>query len=50
MMDWNPKAEAELIAKVHTYPNLILWIAAHRHINTITALKSLAAAHPELGF
>ena len=50
MMDWNPAAEAELIAKLHTYPNLILWIAGHRHLNTVTALKSPDAAHPELGF
>lgn len=50
MMDWNPAAEAELIAKLHTYPNLIMWIAGHRHLNTVTALKSPDSAHPELGF
>jgi hypothetical protein len=50
MMDWNPAAEAKLIAKLHTYPNLIMWIAGHRHLNTVTALKSPDAAHPELGF
>lgn len=53
MAGWNPAApisEAQLIAKLHTYPNLILWIAGHRHMNTVTALKSPDAAHPELGF
>ena len=50
MMAWNPAFEAKLIAKLHTYPNLILWIAGHRHLNTVTALKSPDATHPELGF
>ncbi len=43
-------SEAKLIAKLNTYPNLILWVAGHRHLNTITALKSPDPAHPELGF
>lgn len=50
---WDPNApltEATLIAKLHTYPNLILWVAGHRHLNTVTALKSPDATHPELGF
>lgn len=42
--------EANLIAKLNTYSNLILLIAGHRHLNTITALKSPDPAHPELGF
>ena len=50
---WNPKApmtEESLIAKLHTYPNLVLWIAGHRHLNTVTAFKSPDARRPELGF
>jgi metallophosphoesterase (TIGR03768 family) len=43
-------SEADFIAKLHNYPNLILWVAGHRHLNTITALKSPDAARPELGF
>ena len=43
-------SEENLMAKLHTYPNLILWIAGHRHLNTVTALKSPDAARPELGF
>jgi len=40
----------KLIDKLHEYPNLILWVAGHRHLNTITALKSPDASRPELGF
>jgi metallophosphoesterase (TIGR03768 family) len=52
-LGWDPNApisEATLIAKLHTFPNLILWVAGHRHLNTVTALKSPDAARPELGF
>ena len=52
-MGWGSSAygtEAELIAKLHTYPNLILWIAGHRHRNIVTALPSPDADRPELGF
>jgi metallophosphoesterase (TIGR03768 family) len=49
---WSKSAVSEknLIAKLHTYPNLILWIAGHRHYNPVTALKSPDDARPELGF
>jgi carboxyl-terminal processing protease len=50
MAAWIPTVEAELIAKLHTYPNLLLWIAGHRHLNTVTAFKSPDANRPELGF
>jgi hypothetical protein len=39
-----------MIAKLHTYPNLILWVAGHRHVNTVTCFKSPDNNHPELGF
>ena len=42
--------EDALIAKLKSYPNLILWIAGHRHLNTVKALPSTDPAHPELGF
>lgn len=42
--------ESELIAKLHTYPNLILWLAGHRHLSTVTALPSPDPKHPEYGF
>ena len=52
-MGWGSSAcvsEEELIGKLRTYPNLILWIAGHRHRNIVTALTSPDADHPELGF
>ena len=53
LVGWSPNAcvtEEEFLAKLHSYPNLILWIAGHRHFNTITALPSPDPARPELGF
>ena len=50
---WNSAAyisEPKLFAKLHEYPNLILWVAGHRHLNCVTAFKSPDPAHPELGF
>ena len=52
-MSWWPQSyvsEADLFAKLHEYPNLILWISGHRHLNTITPFKSPDAQKPELGF
>ncbi|MFA5180187.1 MAG: TIGR03768 family metallophosphoesterase [Syntrophales bacterium] len=42
------KTEANLIAKLHEYPNLIMWIAGHRHLNTVKAFPD--TADPENGF
>ena len=52
-MAWSsisPVPEAELIKKLQTYPNLILWVAGHRHRNTITPVKAPDPNHPEAGF
>ena len=43
-------SEQQLLDKLHEYPNLILWIAGHRHLNTITPQVSPNPDHPELGF
>ena len=46
-------AEDKLLATLHSYPNLILWIAGHRHINAVTAQPNNAADfndHPERSF
>lgn len=43
-------SEQQLLEKLHEYPNLILWIAGHRHLNVITPLNSPDPDHPELGF
>ena len=53
LMAWNPNGpvtEGQFIAKLQEYPNFILWVAGHRHVNTITAFKSPDANRPELGF
>jgi len=52
-MGWSTNAyvsEPELVATLHNYPNLIMWIAGHRHCNQVTAFKSPDPNHPELGF
>ena len=48
---YNHDFEDSLLATLHTYPNLILWIAGHRHVNVVTPLPSPDAAnHPEQSF
>jgi len=50
---WWAKAyisEDQLFATLHKYPNLLLWLAGHRHVNAITAFPSPDPNHPELGF
>lgn len=42
--------EAQLLATLHRYPNLILWVAGHRHFNTITPFPSPDSMQPERGF
>jgi metallophosphoesterase (TIGR03768 family) len=44
------KTEAEMLATLHQYPNLILFMAGHRHLNTVTPQRSPDPAHPENGF
>jgi hypothetical protein len=39
-----------LIATLHKYPNLILWLAGHMHYNQVTPFPSPDPNHPELGF
>jgi metallophosphoesterase (TIGR03768 family) len=39
-----------LIAELQNHPNLIMWIAGHRHLNTVKAFVSPDPAHPEKGF
>jgi metallophosphoesterase (TIGR03768 family) len=44
-------SENALIDKLHTYSNLILWIAGHRHYNTVTPFPPKDPVnHPEYGF
>jgi metallophosphoesterase (TIGR03768 family) len=46
----SPVPEQVLIEKLHTYPNLVLWLSGHVHRNTVTVFKSPDPGHPELGF
>jgi len=46
----DPIFEANVVAKLHEYPNLIMWISGHYHRNNVTAIKSPDASHPEQGF
>lgn len=43
-------SEPEIIEKLHSYSNLLLWVAGHRHRNTVTPLKSPDSTQPECGF
>lgn len=52
-MGWSKAAavtEAELLATLHAHPNVVLWLAGHRHRNIVTPLPSPDPARPELGF
>jgi len=40
----------DLLAELHSHPNLLVWLAGHRHLNTVKAFVSPDAARPELGF
>jgi metallophosphoesterase (TIGR03768 family) len=42
--------EASVLATLHNYPNLILLMAGHRHVNVVTPQPSPDPAHPEFGF
>ena len=52
-MAWSTAAhgsEEDLLAMLHGCPNLVLWVAGHRHCNVVTALPSPDPARPEQGF
>jgi metallophosphoesterase (TIGR03768 family) len=44
------QSDAQLIATLQNYPNLILLLAGHRHKNTVTPQPSPDPDHPERGF
>ena len=53
MAGWSSKAyvtESQLISKLKSYPNLVLWISGHLHINQVTAFASDDSSRPEYGF
>jgi metallophosphoesterase (TIGR03768 family) len=53
-MSWLPApgytSEADLIAQLQAFPNLVLWVAGHRHLNTVKAFPSTDSTHPENSF
>lgn len=46
----NAVSLADLIKILQKTPNLLLWMAGHRHLNTIKAFPSIDPDKPELGF
>lgn len=46
----SPVTPTQLLAKLHTYPNLILWISGHAHRNKVTPQPSPYKDRPEYGF
>ena len=40
----------DLIAELESHPNLLMWIAGHRRLNTVKAFVSTDPGHPENGF
>ncbi|MGA2488056.1 MAG: TIGR03768 family metallophosphoesterase [Roseiarcus sp.] len=46
----NAVALGELIDKLRATPNLLMWIAGHRHVNTVKAFASDDPSRPERGF
>jgi hypothetical protein len=41
---------ADLLAELHSHPNLLMWIAGHRHVNAVKAFASPDPSAPEKGF
>lgn len=39
-----------LLAELHSHPNLLMWMAGHRHVNAVKAFVSDDATKPERGF
>jgi len=46
----SPISNTNLLATLHSYPNLILWICGHVHINNIIPQPSTYPDRPEYGF
>ncbi len=51
MPPYNVVSDYMLLEKLRTYPNLLLWLAGHRHLNVVSPQPSPDPVnHPELGF
>jgi metallophosphoesterase (TIGR03768 family) len=53
-MGWLPatgySSENNMITQLQAFPNLILWVSGHRHLNNVTAFPSTDSTHPENSF
>jgi hypothetical protein len=47
---YDAAVETNLIATLHRYPNLLMVMAGHRHVNVVTPFPSPDPEHPECGF
>ena len=47
---YDPQVESNLLATLNSYPNLLMVMAGHRHLNVVTPFPSPDPAHPEYGF
>ena len=48
--DPDNQTETNLIATLNRYPNLLMVMAGHRHVNVVTPFPSPDSEHPEYGF
>jgi metallophosphoesterase (TIGR03768 family) len=46
----NPATEAALIQELHNHPNVLMFLAGHRHVNLIKPFPSPDPTKPECGF
>ena len=46
----NAVKEEDLIRELQSHPNIIVWMAGHRHCNTVKAFASTDPNHPENSF
>jgi len=44
------KAQTDILNELHKYPNFILWVAGHRHLDEVNAFPSASNEPPENGF
>ena len=47
---YNVVSDDMLLSTLHNYSNVILWVAGHRHLNTITPQPAPPGKGPEFGF
>ncbi len=43
-------SQQEVLDTLNSYPNLLMWLSGHLHLNAVTPMPSPDPTHPELGF